>query len=1146
MFLTTFAFAQRRSLTPITASKYRGHKKQEDVYCLHCDANSSSPDGLIKSDAMIEAMRHRPRSALALAFLLGLVISYLINFFLTLCYIALLGGSCALTIGIRRLGIGRQQIFDVLHLPTGARDLINDVLPAAAKDQTYRFQQREALDSFKFVGADLFDMSSGGSSSSPINQMRTRTEQLASPNRQQGKFARMQPSTPGPALSTTRFRSNLNFILDAEVNSPGFTNRVVNYHRQENVSQDSPISPRTQIGEFRNIKLHQESPPTRKMNLSSQVGLPLIISSPVSPPNIYSQCLPPEDKSNQTEPSPSVLEALKEISRKRISNEDPRVPPVAKRYKNDFINSVAEFPAVIKETTSPAPKTVSKRGREHIEVTPEQSQSKSKQARVAKCNEIEASLSSSRMYQEQRATAKKRRATTPQQEPQSKTIKTDELLEKTPEQAAVVVQEDKSSPRPLFNVTTSAEPKPSSDTPKRKIISEEIYSPIKLQEKGKASKLLSQRELREKKLREFYEQLKDYQEPEVVEVEKTQGQTPVSTPAAVTSAITSMSSATTVTTSIQGPMVSSVSPMFKSAPITQQAASTSTGLTTAAVSPATTAPVSEKQAATVSAPAPSFSLSAKTDALKTIAPPAFNFSSNTAAATTSAPNFSFGSNTKPVVTTSAQPTFSFGSTLSTTAAAPVEAPAAPNFNFSSISATPASTTSTVPALFTATTTSAAPALFSASTTATPAFGTSTTSAFAFGGTTATTFGAQTTTLPSFGAASTTSSSVSITSGFGVTTTTASTPAFGTTSTTTPAFGSFGSSSAPLAFPAPNTAAPATFGAPSTTASAAFGASTTAAPASFGASTVATFGATTTAAPAFGAPATTAPPAFGAGTTTAPLGFGAATTAAPPAFGAATTAALPAFGAATTAAPPAFGTSIFGAAATTTTTASSTFGSAFSSSTAFSSGAASPFGGGAADSKPAGFGAFKPTAGTTAAAPTPSFSFNPVPTTTTGGIFGNSFSATQNNTSSSIFGSSAPASSGFGKPPELAPLPTNFKFGGDKTDTSPAAAASIFGVPPTQNPFGGGGSTNTAPAAFSFGQTAQPAAPAFNAAPSTGAFGFGTSSTQQQQQQQSHQPGAFGFSAAQPAQFQSNQPQPGVFTLGTSGNRRPALQARRRR
>jgi hypothetical protein len=102
------------------------------------------------------------------------------------------------------------------------------------------------------------------------------------------------------------------------------------------------------------------------------------------------------------------------------------------------------------------------------------------------------------------------------------------------------------------------------------------------------------------------------------------------------------------------------------------------------------------------------------------------------------------------------------------------------------------------------------------------------------------------------------------------------------------------------------------------------------------------------------------------------------------------------------------------------------------------------------------------------------------------MFGSSF-ASPSTTSSSIFGS-ATSSPAFGvkKAPEPAPLPTAFKFGSDKTDSSPAAAASLFGVPPTQNPFG---------------------APASNAAP----FAFSANNNQQQQQPQQPPP-AYNFSA----------------------------------
>lgn len=116
----------------------------------------------------------------------------------------------------------------------------------------------------------------------------------------------------------------------------------MSYHlQQDSGSQDTPSAPRPQIGEFHNVRLTQDSTPVRRVNLAAQVGLPLIISPPMThQPNFYNQwyiisyidkcfdyncflchSLPPEDKSGQMEPAPSVLDALKEISRKRISSD---------------------------------------------------------------------------------------------------------------------------------------------------------------------------------------------------------------------------------------------------------------------------------------------------------------------------------------------------------------------------------------------------------------------------------------------------------------------------------------------------------------------------------------------------------------------------------------------------------------------------------------------------------------------------------------------------------------------------------------------------------------------------------------------------------------------------------------------------------
>jgi hypothetical protein len=79
--------------------------------------------------------------------------------------------------------------------------------------------------------------------------------------------------------------------LNAEVRSPGFSERVMSYHlQQDSGSQDTPSAPRPQIGEFHNVRLTQDSTPVRRVNLAAQVGLPLIISTPMAhQPNFYNQ-----------------------------------------------------------------------------------------------------------------------------------------------------------------------------------------------------------------------------------------------------------------------------------------------------------------------------------------------------------------------------------------------------------------------------------------------------------------------------------------------------------------------------------------------------------------------------------------------------------------------------------------------------------------------------------------------------------------------------------------------------------------------------------------------------------------------------------------------------------------------------------------
>ncbi|XP_059469112.1 nuclear pore complex protein DDB_G0274915 [Neocloeon triangulifer] len=1068
---------------------------------------------------MIEQLR-RPRNAAVLALVLGVVFNYLLNSLFIFIYLFLLAASFGLTVCMKRFGIAREQIFDLLHLPANCREFINGLLPA--RDETRHFGKklhREIPESFRFVGADLFHENKDEEEPRRVEQ-----QQLSpASTRQRTRIVRTVQSSPGPALSSTRFRSNLDFSLNAEVNSPGFANRIVSYHHQESPSQDNPSSPRPQIGEFQNIKLNQEATPVRRVNLSSQVGLPLIITSPMAPPNIYNQCLPPEDKPSSMEPAPSVLEALKEISRKRISSEDNRPQAGMKRYKNDLINAAAEFPAIIKETVSSPSRVISKRSREVVDVSPETNQP-TKQAKFSKCNEIEASLSSTKMYQKQRAEAKKKRAAeTTLQEPETKTVRTEEpVVQKTPE--VVIVHEERRAPLSLFGTQSPQKASPVKPA-KRKAALEEIYSPIRLEDKPKTSKQLSLKELREKKLQSLLVELEDAKEqPDIVEVSKPEE---TSTPAFLSSPVAIMTSDTTVTTSIQGPVVSSTSPT-----ITQDASS-----------------IFATPKATVTPLVPS----TQTTNLPTMSAPSFSFGS-TSSTTASPAVATFGvtvppKSDTPTTISAATSSFAFGGQTAqpaaTTTAASSTALATPSFNFGSSqsSATPPNPTALTfgKSVSTPATTIAAKPSFTIVSNASPlALGKQTTPAASFNfGSVAANTAKSTTTATGFSFGNTTNASAApspfgatVTSAFAPVTTTSTTPSFGTPTTCTTSI--FGTGTGPTFASGQSL----TFG---TSTATTFGTPTSKPPPPFGSQTL--FGSTATTSTPFGAtsvPSAVETPSFGVAKTTASFGSGTST------FGTSGTTS------GNTAPPPAynaFGTEKsaglnFNFSSTTSATPAANFGTATTT---------PAFGNPTEQAKTAssGFGNFSanPTTTTTpfgvtnsSAAPSP-FGFNTGAATTTNQPMFNSPFKAATTSASSLFGTSS-----FSKA-ELAPLPTNFKFG-DKTDTSPKVAANIFGVPSVQNPFGGASSGGSG-SGFGFNQAAanpgQQSQTGFNfsaaAAPQQqGAFGFGAPSNQPQQQQQQQ----FGFAASQPQQFQATQQTgTGGFSIGTSSARRQ-LQARRRR
>lgn len=365
-----------------------------------------------------------------------------------------------------------------------------------------------------------------------------------------------------------------------------------------------------------------------------------------------------------------------------------------------------------------------------------------------------------------------------------------------------------------------------------------------------------------------------------------------------------------------------------------------------------------------------------------------------------------------------------------------------------------------------------------------------------------------TSLPTFGAAVTTSlaaptSNTIVPLSFGVTSSTASStpgagvssaPTFSTSTTTASAF------TKNAAFGTATTTSPPAFGTNITSAPAAAPATTTIAAFSFGSpiATASTLTPTFEAKKASNASSETATPVFGSSTKTAPPSFGNPSTNAA-VFGNASTTTAATFGGSTTSAP------VFGSSANAPTFGSSkppTFGSAQTDSQP-----PNAFGG----SLVFGSTAFGPTDSIKTTSEGLSFSSGKSSAVNPPAFGGPSTAATSNNP---VFGSATPKTT----------AQSSFSFGGSATNTTAPSfgAASVFGSPSSNKPAGTSGgfsfSSSNASAALSkpvaFGSTqdiksSQPA-------PSSGGFSFGGGN----QAQQATPPSSFGANSTFPAQASS--------------------------
>ncbi|XP_034231674.1 nuclear envelope pore membrane protein POM 121-like [Thrips palmi] len=254
----------------------------------------------------------------------------------------------------------------------------------------------------------------------------------------------------GPLLSSSRFNTVLDASTYANVNSPGFTSRVVNCatngsssssYRENSATHQSKYS---SVGLFPRVQLGQSILPTLSPHNSQKVRTPVRVR--IAPPSLISRrqnsvCTPPESikekndtpklspssslqkstngsSSRKNDHSCSVIENLQEASRKRIFSECQDVSDESKKRRrkaelpipnpNDdtYHYRHVRAPAVPSRPPQPDISSQGKRARE--KGSPEEQ--KRQRRKVCNTNNaIFSSLSSSRNLLE-RITAQKRKS----------------------------------------------------------------------------------------------------------------------------------------------------------------------------------------------------------------------------------------------------------------------------------------------------------------------------------------------------------------------------------------------------------------------------------------------------------------------------------------------------------------------------------------------------------------------------------------------------------------------------------------------------------------------------------------------------------------------------------------------------------------
>ncbi|CAG9771828.1 unnamed protein product [Ceutorhynchus assimilis] len=1067
--------------------------------------------------------------------------------------------------------------------------------------------------------------------STPINSLDLRRKSILSPPLPNARHAsprkyslsevgapssRIDPkpttsNAPGPLLASLSIKDNVSMYQ--ETKSSGLARRIVQYKEKKDKKNEKHYTHQEQYsspGLFPIVHLFRKKLPARKLK-------PERIMPRMSSPEYLKSLSPMINKNldrshlldNQTRPryprpssfpaynqngveTKSVLEALKEISRKRIrSSEEYETLDTGKKAKTDSHNGVV---ATTKRTRVDSPPLNSS------------SSPSSQQSQKKFCNEFDASKSSSdftmlKKIETPKSSKRKTTSTSTESLDNTKQVKVVAVETQTPITLPNIVEPKEKSPE-IVEETVSKE-LPVIEKPKAKLVFNDVFM-----DNYRGKRLLSLMGSDFKK----NISVKEPEKPATVTKEQTEVQS------SLTSILSSPKSSTHKPTekhvhfnetTAAAPSINQPSLTQTSAPIVSESVSKPSIIQTTPVASTT--------------PTFSFGNPTSTDKTDTSKPSVglgkpletspqklggFKFDLNAPASTTSSatkttlPSISFPANALSFNKPSESSVIVFGSSSNTTTAASTTSKTEPTFsfgnslakspaiNFGSNAKTPSfkitTTPSTVPAfgITSTTTTSAAPMINfgvpAATTTTTPSvnfggtFGgqstasnkPSTASPSMFGSNTSTatvtpTFGSPQVSKPStgfgsgnaFGSNTTTISAPT----FGNNTTTISLPTFGNNTTTisAPTFGNTTTISAPTFGNTTTISAPtfsnttSVFGTAPVTSAPVFGSGTTTK--TFGNTTSSVFGTPATAASVFGATSSPAPPTFGSTTSV----FG--STPATPMFGSTTTTTSASmFGSTTTttSAPPTFGSTASGFGSTPATSASvfSRLGTKPTSAFGGTQTTAAPVFG-ATNSNPT-FGSKNSVFGASSAqAPPPAYgtpsannTFAAFGTTTANGPFG----GTTTTTSATGFGAISTFSFGGSKPVTANPFgttttTTNSTFGTANAFAATTKSSSTFGSPSafssTAGGFGAsaptfGAAANTfgGTSAPSFGQKDNKAPFAFGGGENktnTISFGSGTANNTQTGFGSS---ATSGFGTAPAAQPQSN----GGFNFGSNTSAAP--------